>query len=87
MFTFWMTSIKRLRNEKQAKKEKEERQKVHDADGTVPKSNRKIVDRYKRLTYISMASHFPILVLFEKCDIIHTICNKAIFRTQICPAD
>jgi hypothetical protein len=67
---FWMTSIKRLKNEKQAKKEKE---KKNDAVGTDPKSNRNIVDRYKRLTYISMASHFPILVLFKKGDIIrHT---------------
>ena len=72
MFTFWMTSIKRLRNEKQAKKKKK-KEKKYDAGGTVPESNRKIVDRYKRLTYISMASHFPILVLFKKCDIIrHT---------------
>jgi hypothetical protein len=70
MFTFWMTSIKRLKNEKQAKKEKE---KKNDAVGTDLKSNRNIVDRYKRLTYISMASHFPILVLFKKGDIIrHT---------------
>ena len=70
MFTFWMTSIKRLKNEKQAKKEKE---KKNDAVGTDPKSNRKMVDRYKRLTYISMASHFPILVLLKEGDIIrHT---------------
>jgi hypothetical protein len=73
MFTFWMTSIKRLRNEKQAKKRKKKKEIKNDAVGTVPKSNRKIVDRYKRLTYISMASHFPILVLLKEGDIIrHT---------------
>ena len=49
------------------------KEKKNDAVGTDPKSNRKIVDRYKRLTYISMASHFPNLVLLKEGDIIrHT---------------
>jgi hypothetical protein len=60
--------VSNFRKNKQ-KKRREKKEIKNDAVGTVPKSNRKIVDRYKRLTYISMASHFPILVLLKEGDI------------------
>ena len=58
---------------KNKQKKKKKKEKKNDAVGKDPNSNRKIVDRHKRLTCISMASHFPILVLLKEGDIIrHT---------------